>query len=411
MDIIQIITMLITILVNGLAAMISARYSKLPLTLCILFWGMMSSFIIPIVGFDTGLRSDNFQDLILYVLIPILVFEAALNLNTQVMRPLIGSILFSATIGMVTAALIAAGIIFYLIGHAQGFPWIAALITGLVISATDPVAVVTQLKEAKAPEKLATLIEGESLFNDATAIVLYGILLAVALGEHKVTGLGAIGLLAKVMLGGLLVGGVLAKLATFILQIIPATSANFTVTSLALAYGSFYLAEHIFHVSGIIAVLIAALVAKDALLGLRANKVEIHQSWEFLAFVANLFVFYLMGLVFTFTMFSSQWLAMLIGILAAFVSRLVASYVSIAFGKFVLKNPVEWNYAPVMVWGGLRGVVTIALVLSLPIELDYWWTIQSIGFGVVLFTLVVQATTNPWLVNKIDFKEKLEGKS
>jgi len=369
---------------------------------------MLSSFIVPIVGFDTGLRSDNFQDLILYVLIPILVFEAALNLNTQVMRPLIGSILFSATIGMVTAALIAAGILFYLIGHPQGFPWIAALIAGLVISATDPVAVVTQLKEAKAPEKLATLIEGESLFNDASAIVLYGILLAVALGEHQVTGLGGIGLLAKVMIGGLLVGAVLAKLAIFVLKIIPATSANFTVTSLALAYGSFYLAEHILHVSGIIAVLIAALVAKNALLGLRANKVEIHQSWEFLAFVANLFVFYLMGLVFTFTMFSDQWLAMLIGVLAAFVSRLVSSYISIGFGKFVLKNPVEWNYAPVMVWGGLRGVVTIALVLSLPIELDYWWTIQSIGFGVVLFTLVVQATTNPWLVSKIDFKEKLD---
>jgi CPA1 family monovalent cation:H+ antiporter len=408
MDIIQLITMLIIILINGLAAMVSARFSKLPLTLCILFWGMLSSFIIPIVGFDTGLRADNFQDLILYVLIPILVFEASLNLNTQVMRPLIGSILFSATIGMVIAALIAAAILFYLIGHAQGFPWIAALITGLVISATDPVAVVTQLKEAKAPEKLATLIEGESLFNDATAIVLYGILLAIALGEHQVTGLGGIGLLAKVMLGGLIVGVVLAKLAMFFLKIIPATSANFTVTSLALAYGSFYLSEHVFHVSGIIAVLIAALVAKNALLGLKANKVEIHQSWEFLAFVANLFVFYLMGLVFTFTMFSDQWLAMLIGVLAAFASRLVASYISIAFGKYVLKSPLEWNYAPVMVWGGLRGVVTIALVLSLPVKLDYWWTIQSIGFGVVLFTLLVQATTNPWLVNKIDFKDKLD---
>ena len=407
MDVIQLITMLIIILINGLAAMVSARYSKLPLTLCILFWGMLSSFIIPIVGFDTGLRADNFQDLILYVLIPILVFEAALNLNTQLMRPLIGSILFSATIGMVLASLLAAGILFYLIGHAQGFPWIAALITGLVISATDPVAVVTQLKEAKAPEKLATLIEGESLFNDATAIVLYGILLAIAMGEHQVTWLGGVWLLAKVMIGGLLVGAVLAQLAIFILKVIPATSANFTVTSLALAYGSFYLAEQIFHVSGIIAVLIAALVAKNALLGLRANKVEIHQSWEFLAFVVNLFVFYLMGLVFTFSMFSSQWLAVLIGVLAAFVSRLIASYVSIAFGKFVLKNPVEWNYAPVMVWGGLRGVVTIALVLSLPTELHYWWTIQSIGFGVVLFTLVVQATTNPWLVNKINFKEKL----
>ena len=404
MDIIQLITMLIIILINGLAAMISAKYSKLPLTLCILIWGMLSSFIIPIVGFDSGLRADNFQDLILYVLIPVLVFEAALNLNTQVMRPLIGSILFSATVGMVTAAFIAAGILFYFIGSAQYFPWIAALIAGLVISATDPVAVVTQLKEAKAPDKLATLIEGESLFNDATAIVLYGILLNVALGEHQITGLVGVGLLVEVMLGGLIVGAVLAKLAILILKIIPATSANYTVTSLALAYGSFYLAEHFLHVSGIIAILIAALVAKNALLGLKANKVEIHQSWEFMAFVANLFVFYLMGLVFTSRMFTDQWLAMLIGILAAFLSRLVASYLSIAIGKFVLKSPVEWNYAPIIVWGGLRGVITIALVLSLPIELDYWWTIQSIGFGVVLFTLTIQATTNPWLVNKIDFK-------
>ena len=100
----------------------------------------------------------------------------------------------------------------------QGFPWIAALIIGLVISAIDPVAVVTQLKEAKAPEKLATLIEGESLFNDATAIVLYNILLAIALGEHQVTGLGGILLLAIVMIGGLFVGASLAKLAILILR-------------------------------------------------------------------------------------------------------------------------------------------------------------------------------------------------
>jgi CPA1 family monovalent cation:H+ antiporter len=209
-----------------------------------------------------------------------------------------------------------------------------------------------------------------------------------------------------VLLGGLVVGAVLAKLAVLILHFIPATSANFTVTSLTLAYGSFYLAEHVLHVSGIVAVLIAALIAKKPLLCQRANEVEIHQSWQFLSFLANLFVFYLMGLVFTLTMFSDQWLAMLIGILAAFVSRLIASYGSIAFGRYVLRSSLEWNYAPVMVWGGLRGVVTIALVLSLPTELEYWWTIQSIGFGVVLFTLVVQATTNPWLVGKLKFKQQ-----
>jgi CPA1 family monovalent cation:H+ antiporter len=173
------------------------------------------------------------------------------------------------------------------------------------------------------------------------------------------------------------------------------------LVSLTIAYGSFFVAEHLFHVSGVIAVLVAALMSKKAFSKHQEIEKELHHTWESMSFIANLIVFYLMGLVVTYSMFSEQWLAMLMGIVAAFTSRLISSYISVGTGRFIFRDQIEWNYTPVMIWGGLRGVITLALVLSLPVELDYWWTIQSIGFGVVLFTLIVQSTTNPLLVKKL----------
>lgn len=401
MDASQVVATLCFILINSCIAIFVARQSRLPITLCVLIMGMISSAIVPLSGFDTGIRSENFQTLILYVLIPILVFEAALSLNFKILKPVLATVIFASTAGIFISMLMAATILYYTIGHATGFPWIAALIAGLVISATDPVAVVSQLKDANAPKKLATLIEGESLFNDASAIVLFGILLAMAT-TGKISTLSAASLmLGKVLVGGILVGVLFAALGTLLVRLIRFHPHSKILISLTLAYGSFYAAEHMLHVSGVIAVLVAALMSKNAFSKHQEIEKEHHHNWESLGFIANVIVFFLMGLVVTFSMFSEQWLAMLFGIIAAFASRLVSSYVSVGVGKIVFRNQIEWNYTPVMIWGGLRGVVTLALVLSLPIELEYWWTIQSIGFGVVLFTLVVQSTTNPVLVKKL----------
>jgi CPA1 family monovalent cation:H+ antiporter len=397
---IQVISTLLLILSNGILAFISTRITKLPLTLNVLLWGMISSALVPILGIDTGIRFDNFQSLILFVLIPILVFEASLNIHTDLFKPLLGTILFSATAGVIIATGISAAILFFGINHPTGFPWIAALIAGLVISATDPVAVISQLKSANAPDKLATLIEGESLFNDATAIVLFGILVSMATGDSASDIEAGSLLLIKVLLGGVLVGAAFALLTKVILRCVGRNSDYYFVVSVALAYGSFYFAEHTLHVSGVVAVLSATLMVKKDLLVLK-DKSKVYSSWETFAFIANIVVFFLMGLVVTFDMFTLQWIAILFGILAAFVSRLIATYFSVFIGKVVFKHDIDWNYAPVMVWGGLRGVVTIALVLALPLDIPYWWTIQSIGFGVVLFTLIVQATTNPMLLKKL----------
>lgn len=403
MDASQIVATLFLILVNSCIAIFVSRLTKLPVTLCVLLMGMLSSIVVPISGFDTGIRADNFQTLILYGLIPILVFEAALNLNFKILKPVLLTVLFASTFGIVISTLVAAAILYFGISHASGFPWIAALIAGLVISATDPVAVVAQLKQAKAPEQLATLIEGESLFNDASAIVLFGILLSIAIGgEISTLSSGSIQL-AKVLLGGILTGLGFAIVARIMLAFIHFHPQSRILISLTIAYGSFYIAEHFFHVSGVIATLVAALASKSAFVTKGTNHIEktMHHTWESLGFITNLVVFFLMGLVVTYSMFTEQWLAMTLGILAAFISRFISSYLSVSVGKWIFRDQVELRYTPVMIWGGLRGVITLALVLSLPTSLDYWWTVQSIGFGVVLFTLIVQSTSNPLLVKKL----------
>ena len=400
----QVIETLLLIIANGILAFITTRITKLPLTLNVLLWGIVSSALVPVLGIDTGIRFDNFEHLILFVLIPILVFEAALNIHTHLFKPLLGTILFSATFGVLVAMSISAVILFFGINHPTGFPWIAALIAGLVISATDPVAVVSQLKVANAPHKLGTIIEGESLFNDATAIVLFGILVSMATGGSDIGLLSGTLSLLKVLIGGVVVGVVFAIATKAILKLVGPNADYYVVTSLALAYGSFYVAEHVLHVSGVIAVLTSTLLLKKDLLALKDDS-KVHGNWEMFAFIANIIVFFLMGLVVTFDMFTEQWLAILLGIAAAFVSRLVAVYFSVFVGRVIFRNDIDWKYAPVMVWGGLRGVVTIALVLALPLDIPYWWTIQSIGFGVVLFTLVVQATTNPALLKKLKLSQ------
>ena len=401
MNAIDVISTFVIILINGVLAVISARITRLPVTLCILFWGILSAVLVPISGFDTGIRAANFQTLIMYVLIPVLVFEAAMSIKLRILKPVVASILFASTVGIVISTLIAAAILFYAINHPGGFPWIAALIAGLVISATDPVAVVEKLKHTQAPETLGTVIEGESLFNDASAIVLFSLLLAVALGHSAPSLSSGFIELVRVLVGGILVGGLLAVLCRLLLKVLPQNGLYYVLLSLTAAYGSFLVAEHLLHVSGVVCVLSCALFSKNAFLEHKSCHTQMHESWAFFSFLANLIVFYMMGLVFTFSMFTDQWLAMVFGVLAAFVSRLVSSYITLAVGIWGFKDKLSWHYGPLMVWGGLRGVVTLALVLSLPVELEYWWTIQSIGFGVVLFTLVVQATTTQWLIKKL----------
>lgn len=348
---------------------------------------------------DTGLRSTNFHQLVFFIFLPVLIFEAAYNLPQQTLRENIWPIMFLAIIGMLFTTGTAALLLYFGIDHATGFPWMAALLAGALLAATDPVAVVAQLKSLGAPKRLEILLEGESLFNDATAIVLFGIFLSLAtMSGSEVTVSTGIIEFSRVFLGGSIVGLIFgfigARLSIWLEH--KMTQAIITIT---IAYGSFLIAESALQVSGVMATLVAGLMLARVQVN-QESKQQIDFLWGALAYIANGSIFLLMGVTVTLAMFTDRWLAMLIAIGAIVVARTLATFAGLGLINLTLSSPISMAYQSVLVWGGLRGAVTLALALSLPVELEYWFTIQSMAFGVVLFTLFIQAPTMPWLLSK-----------
>ncbi len=130
------------------------------------------------------------------------------------------------------------------------------------------------------------------------------------------------------------------------------------------------------------------------------NKMGVTVTWDWLGLLLNTMLFALMGLAITFEMFREQWLAMLIAIAAALTARFVSVYFCALLTRLT-SRPISMDWSLVLAWGGLRGTIAIALVLSLPVSLGYWWTVQSMVFGVVLFTLLVQGPTTGHLIRRI----------
>lgn len=236
-----------------------------------------------------------FPDLIIFVFLPTLIFESAYNLDVRQLRHNLGAVLMLAVPGFLISTLL----IGLIVGLAAGIPLKLALLLGAILSATDPVAVIALFKELGAPQRLTILVEGESLFNDATAMVVSRVLLVIAASTIS-PNIVADGVLDFFILfgGGLLVGWGLGLLTGFALGLLESESfAEITLTTI-LAYLSFLLAEHVLHVSGIMATLGAGLT----LGGWGRMKVSpsvrsyLDNFWEYMAFIANALIFLLMGL-------------------------------------------------------------------------------------------------------------------
>jgi CPA1 family monovalent cation:H+ antiporter len=392
------IVLLLTLSIIG--EPIAARLHLPHSSVLVLMGAAVAYFVTLGLGVDTGLRATSFHDLVFFILLPVLIFEAAFKIPLPELRENIGVVLFMAVAGMLVTTGLCAVVLYYAIGHPVGFPWIAALIAGALLAATDPVAVVAQLKTLGAPERLGVLLEGESLFNDATAIVVFSIFLLLATMPAAEVSFGtAIVQFVLTFSGGAVIGLFFGWLGVWLSRV-SRDGITLAAITLAVAYGSFLIAEGVLHVSGVTASLCAGLVfAAD-----RKNQVADSRSldyfWSALAYLANGSVFLLVGVTITLTMFTERWLAMLIAIGAVILARAAATFGGFGLINLVVKERVSMAYQGVIVWGGLRGAVTLGLALSLPVELDYWFTIQSMAFGVVLFTLLVQAPSMPWLLQK-----------
>jgi CPA1 family monovalent cation:H+ antiporter len=328
------------------------------------------------------------KDLIFTALLPPLLFEAAYSLPWLELRRNLSVIAVLATLGVLLSACVTATGMHYL----THWPWIDALVFGALIAATDPVSVIATFREAKAHGRLLTLIESESLLNDGTAAVLFGVVVAVASGQHFTSFQVAIMLLRSIG-GGILCGGAVALGALALAWRTEDHLVEITFTTVS-AYGSFLLAEH-FALSGVLATITAGLVmgnskALDVIS--ETGRASVHAFWEYAAFVANSFVFLMIGMHEAHQNFVAIWLPAIIAIALVTLGRAVAIFpCCLLFARTL--HRVTWKHQSILFWGGLRGALALALALGLPPEVTQRDMIITISFAVVAFSVFVQGLT------------------
>ena len=373
-----------------------ARRISVPLTVVLVVVGVLASELglSPTVG---ELEGEAFEEVVVFLFLPVLVFAAALDIDLRAFVRNIGPILALATIAFVVSAVLVGLAIHVVLGTAL----VVAFLFGALISATDPVAVVAIFRQLGVPRRLLTLVEGESLLNDGVAIVLFSILLEAATGESVSVAAGAVDFVA-VFAGGALIGAVMGLVAAAVLPWLDRLSA--VALSIALAYGSFVVADEVLGFSGVMATAVAGMVLSG--LAPSRGSAEVREMWEqtwaALDHIANAVLFLLIGLV--------------IGVasLAREIGPILLAVVVVLLARAVAVVPVVWalervGHIPrvgrrneaVLVWGGLRGGVALALALALPEELPERDLLVAMTGGVVLATLLLNATTIGWLVHRL----------
>jgi monovalent cation:H+ antiporter, CPA1 family len=370
-----------------LVAFIAGRL-RLPYTVALVLVGLVVSALPIHEGVELS------PGLVVTVLLPGLVFEAAYRLDGDELRRTFGGIALLAVPGvLVTAAVVA-----LVLNVGTGLPLNEAFVVGAIVSATDPVAVVSTMRRLSAPRRLVTLLDAESLFNDGTAALAFVVALA-ALGARppslaEAAAEFAVGLLISVLIGalsGFLISRVLKTTSDHLIEL--------TLTVLA-AYGT-YLVADLLHGSGIIASVVAGIVlgtyGRREGLSQRAQE-AIDVVWEFLAFILTGAAFLLIGFAIPLDTLAGAAVSIAWGVVAVLIGRAIVVYGLLGGAarldhriRHVPSLPLSWLH--VMNWTGLRGAVATALALSIPEGTPNRELLQGIAFGIVLFTLIVQGTT------------------
>lgn len=422
---------LFVLLALSTAVFFVAKKFKIPYTVLLVIVGIL---IVPLVhvpflsgafGFLDDLKLT--PELLFYIFLPILIFESAFNMNVRKMLDSSWTIMSLAIIGLIISALLIASALYFtlpLIGFE--IPFIIALLFGAIISSTDPVAVLALFKEYGAPKRLTMIFEGESLFNDGTAVALFMVILAVATeGFHGTsTVVEGVGMFIGMVIFGAMLGLGLAALFSravrmtksneFVSVTLLIISAHlvFILGELINAYGLFGLD---IHVSSIIATTIAALfLGNYARYTLTPRTDEyLGKFIEHMAFIANSLVFILAGVLFASSNIDIRtlWLPILVTVLVVAIARAISIYaVAIPLNKVKLEAPIPASWQALLAWGSLRGALAIIVVLLVPdnFTVDGWayaFTpkefLLAITIGCILATLFIKAPTIGLVMRKL----------
>ncbi len=389
---------IVWVLVVAILIAIVARRLHLPYTIGLVLVGAA----IAILKIDFGVTLT--REFIFDVILPPLLFEAALTLHWKELRADLLPVLVLSTVGtIVAAAVVTAGMVLLL--H---WPTPSALLFGVLIAATDPVAVIAMFKDNNVKGRLRLLVESESLFNDGVAAVLFSAALAWAglADGHAPTALETITTLRQTVLGGCAIGLFCGSIAILLAGRASEHLVEAALTTVT-AYGSFLLAEH-FHMSGVLATVMAGLLmgnlgvlrdSEDSPVSPRGREFALG-FWEFAAFLANSLIFPLIGVRVAQIGFALPQLGSLaVAIVVTLVGRALTVYpISLLFARS--RWAIALPQQHVLFWGGLRGALALALALSLPVDLPSSNAITTTTFAVVAFSIIVQGLTMPIVLRR-----------
>ena len=342
-------------------------------------------------------------EIVLFLFLPALIFESAFNLNArQLLRDLVPVLTLAIPALLISTAIVGTGLWLIL-----GIDLSLALLFGALISATDPVAVIALFKELGAPERLTILVEGESLLNDATAIVVFNIILGLVVsGTFALSDAGlAVFEFLRVFLGGAFIGFVLGFAISEIFHRYFSGLSAFMIMSIVVAYSSFAIAEsHHIHVSGVMAVVSSAITI-GALWVTRISQAHTHvvkETWDVIALVSNSLLFLLVGLSVDLGSLLARVDFIAVAVLLVLAARAAAIYtlVPVTIKGFSLPH-VTMGERHIMWWGGLKGGLAIAIVLSIPLDLPGRQLLMDLTLGVVMFSLLFNAPTVRPLIQKL----------
>ncbi|MCA0301235.1 MAG: cation:proton antiporter [Proteobacteria bacterium] len=403
------------LVVVSLLVPVAERF-RLPHTVLLAIAGMAMGFLgswVVSSGLHLGAVGDAFvgldklevsAELFLPLFLPPLLFTAGLNIEVRRLMDEISAVLLLAIVAVVVC-IACVGLVVH---WATGMNLVVCLLLGAVVSTTDPAAVIGIFRDVGAPKRLSILAEGESLLNDAVAIAAFGLFVGILVGGdgsgHGSDGGGAVVLVfLREFIGGLVAGYLMARATMFILPRLGESEPAIASVTVALTYVSFVVADRYLHVSGVVSTVMAALtVAAYGPTHLHPHQwSSLKRLWEQLEFWASCLIFVLASMLAANVLVRITWLyavAVLAVAFGAFFARAIVVFGMLpVLEKVKLVQPVNNRYKAVLVWGGLRGAVTIVLGMvvagndQLPEEMREFVALSATLF--VLLTLFVNATT------------------
>lgn len=396
---------------------LNLRYLKLPSTIGIMIIAMITSILLVVTGslfpktfthFSTLLQDVDFTEVLMGAMLNFLLFAGAIHINLKDLKEQRGPVIIFSTVSVVISTF-AVGFMLFYIAPLLGLemPFIFCLLFGALISPTDPIAVMGVLKEAKVRKSLETKVAGESLFNDGVAVVVFAVILQLAQGSDIEISFGTISwLLIKEALGGFLLGGLLGLGASNAMRKIDDYKVSVLIT-LSVVMGG-YLIAHSMHISGPLTMVAAGIVIGNY--GKRTamsdtTKDYLNKFWELIDEILNAILFLFIGFeLLIIKNITSYWQIGLIGIMIVLFARFISIYIPVLLIPF--KNKFSNGTIKVLVWGGLRGGVSIALVLSMN-EGPYKATLVAITYFVVVFSIIVQGLTVGKVATRVLSKEEI----